>query len=169
MDERGLEGGIRDLVPLTVRGVQQAAAAAEGLAPMGATRILASPATPALQTAATIALHLRLPVDVRFDLREWVPDSSYRWTREVLEQAVSEYRANHGEWPADGPRRWEMTHALRSRAIRALRVVEDAPGPTIVVAHEVLICAVSGRQRVGLCEIVPVETAHLIAGPRKNG
>lgn len=169
MDQRGLEGGVRDLVPLTERGVQQAREAAEGLAPVGAKRILSSPATRALQTAATLALRLGLPIEVRFDLREWVPDASYQWNRETRDQAVSEYRANHGRWPADGPRRWETTSTLRNRALRALQADADELGPTIVVAHEVLICALTGRRQVGLCEIVPAETSVLLAGPLKAG
>lgn len=165
MDERGLEGGVRDLVPLTARGVQQAREAAESLALMGARRILSSPATRALQTAATVALRLGVPIEVRFDLREWVPDSSYRWTHETLTQAMSEYRANDGEWPADGPRQWETTSTLRKRALRALHAGADEVGPTIVVAHEVLIRALTGCHEVGLCKIVPAETSDLLAGP----
>ena len=55
---------------LTALGHEQAAAAAEALAQEGLRRILASPYTRALQTAAPIARRLRLPVMVNPIVRE---------------------------------------------------------------------------------------------------
>lgn len=161
IEARGLQGAVSDLVPLTSRGVGQAERVAAQLSSSSAVRVLSSPATRALQTAAIIAQHLDLPFRVHLDLREWVPDLSHQWSLAVVERAAREYRERDGEWPTGEQRGWETATGLRARALGALRSDSGAIGPTIVVAHEMLIGALTGRTEVGLCEVVPVEAQDL--------
>jgi broad specificity phosphatase PhoE len=77
--ERGWPGAAADLAPLSGQGVEQARQAADGLAGAGATAVVASPMTRALQTAAIVAVLLGLPLSVQFDLREWLPDDTFSW------------------------------------------------------------------------------------------
>lgn len=64
MNARALPGAANDLVPLTDVGARQAEQAAVSLKDTDATRILSSPMTRALQTAAVISRSLDLPVSV---------------------------------------------------------------------------------------------------------
>jgi hypothetical protein len=85
--ERCWPGAVADLAPLTAGGSQQSMHAARQLATAGATAIVSSPMTRALQTAAIIGVHLGLKVEVDFDLREWLPDDTFSW-RDLKTEAL---------------------------------------------------------------------------------
>jgi broad specificity phosphatase PhoE len=146
--KRHWPGAAADLAPLSPLGVQQAHRAAEELADVGATALVASPMTRALQTAAILAGHLSLPLSVQFDLREWLPDDTFRW-RSVAEvhAAVNDFDAHDGEWPDGKPRAWEPLSHLRARCTAALRdALSELPGHEVivVVAHQMVIWSLTG-------------------------
>ena len=74
---RRLIGAANDLAPLTSEGIRQILAAAERLRRERVGLLLASPMTRALQSAALLSRVLDVPLQVEFDLHEWVPDLTY--------------------------------------------------------------------------------------------
>jgi broad specificity phosphatase PhoE len=159
--DRHWPGVIADLSPLTERGARQAAAAAAQLSGVAATAIVASPVTRALHTAAILVGHLRLPLAVDFDLREWLPDDTFSWREhaDVL-AAVRDFDRYGGEWPPGQRRGWEPLSALRERAMAALaRSVSRLNGDAalIAVCHEMVIRAVTGERHTGTGEFRRVE------------
>ena len=151
--ERGWPGAAADLAPLSRLGVEQARQAAEELAGAGATALVASPMTRALQTAAILAGRLSLPLTVQFDLREWLPDSTFSWrSTEEVRAAAGDFDAHDGEWPEGRPRSWEPLSQLRARCTAALRgAVGELPGhaTVIVVAHQMVIWSLTGDRDTG--------------------
>jgi len=101
--------------------------------------------TRALQTAAIIAAVLGLPLSVEFDLREWCPDTTYRWTTAAeAAAAYADMLDCNGEWPGR-TRAWEPLSAVRERAVAVLDRVASKDGATIAVCHGVVIQAVTGQ------------------------
>jgi broad specificity phosphatase PhoE len=138
--------GIKD-PKLTPLGLQQAEAAAERLAAEGITRIIASPYTRALQTAAPLARRLGLPVIVNPTVRE-----RYAFTCDVG-SPVTELTA---QWPDHAfdtieevwwPATEEPADGVLARA--ALFRGEMASLPdwdrTVVVSHWGFILSLTGR------------------------
>lgn len=146
--ERGWPGAAADLAQLSRVGVEQARVAAEELAEVGATALVASPMTRALQTAAILAGRLGLPLSVQFDLREWLPDSTFSWRSvEDVRAAVADFDAHGGEWPDGRPCTWEPLSQLRERCTAALQnVIREPPGHEIVIAacHQMVIWSLTG-------------------------
>lgn len=138
--------GIRD-PRLTPLGHQQAAAAAEALRGQGITRILASPYTRALQTAAPVARALGVPVVVNPVVRE-----RYAFTcdigspRSVLSAAWPEHDFSGIDdiwWPAaEEPAEQVIGRAQLFRAEMA--ALPDWP-QTLVVSHWGFILSLTGR------------------------
>jgi broad specificity phosphatase PhoE len=146
MNERKLPGGINDFVDLTPAGIAQSEQAAHELAGVDAARVVSSPMTRALQTAAIVAAALGLPLSVEFDLREWCPDMTYRWTTAAeARTAYNDLMMCGGEWPPGQSRAWEPLPAVQARALRVLKRVASGTGPTIVVCHSVVIQALTGQ------------------------
>lgn len=113
MNARAVPGAVNDLVELTPLGRAQAEIAASHLEAVQAARVVSSPMTRALQTAALIATKLSLPLSVEFDLREWVVDSSYSWIGAPAREAIDQFAAARGEWPDGQPQVWEPLSAVR--------------------------------------------------------
>jgi broad specificity phosphatase PhoE len=162
--DRNWPGATADLAPLTVRGTQQAAQAAGQLSAAGATQIVSSPMTRALQTAAIVAGRLGIPLAVDFDLREWLPDDTFSWrTHAEVRAAVDDLERCGGEWPPGQCRRWEPLSGVRERAMAAL-ARSTAPlsdGAVLIAAcHEMVIWAVTGERHTGTGEFRRVEFAQ---------
>ncbi|MEV6282535.1 histidine phosphatase family protein [Kribbella sp. NPDC051770] len=166
IDDEGWWGTMRDLAPLTPRGVEQAKAAGRSLRSSEADRIVSSPLTRAMHTATLIAAETGLPVTaVELDLREWQPDSTQSWRDYTDIQALSEdLHRCEGEWPPGETRRWEPLSALRSRAVAALRR-QAGSTPFIAVTHNMLIQSVTGLDDVDYCDIHRLEVSST-AGSR---
>jgi broad specificity phosphatase PhoE len=132
---------------LTPLGHQQAEAAAEALRGAGITRILASPYTRALQTAAPTARALGLPVQVHPGVRE-----RYHFTcdigsrREVLAAAWPDHDFTHLDevwWPEAS----ETPESVVERA-RLFREEMHADGDwahTLVVSHWAFLLTLTGH------------------------
>jgi broad specificity phosphatase PhoE len=138
--------GIRD-PKLTPLGERQAAAAAEALAGEGIRRIVASPYTRALQTAAPVARRLGLPVTVVPTVRE-----RYAFTCDIGTPAAELALAHphldlaHLEevwWPAvEEPAEQVIARAALFRAEMAAL---DGWRHTLVVSHWGFILAMTGQ------------------------
>jgi broad specificity phosphatase PhoE len=138
--------GIRD-PKLTALGQQQAEAAAQALAGEGITRIIASPFTRALQTAAPIARRLGLPVLVHPQVRE-----RYAFTCDIgsprTELALSWPQHDFSGideiwWPAEE----EPADQVEDRAQLFRAEMASLPDwrHTLVVCHWGFIMAMTGR------------------------
>ena len=132
---------------LTPLGHAQAEAAAEALSREGITRILASPYTRALQTAAPTARALGLPVRVHVGVRE---RAHFRCdigsSRTALAQAWPEHDFGHIDevwWPT-GTETAESVDA-RAAAFRAEMLQTPQWATTLVVSHWAFLLALTGQ------------------------
>ncbi|MEJ2287046.1 MAG: phosphoglycerate mutase family protein [Deinococcales bacterium] len=149
---RRLKGLGRDLVPLTPAGVRQVEATATSLPALAL--LLSSPMTRALQTAAILAGRLGVPLQVEYELHEWLPDLTGTYDGvEAVRLAHEDYVRCKGEWPPGERRAWEPRSAVVSRATAVLRRYEHVGGHVGVVCHGVVIDALTG---------VSVETADWV-------
>jgi broad specificity phosphatase PhoE len=156
IQDRNWPGAAADLAPLTALGVEQARTAARQLSGAGAAGVISSPMTRALQTAALVAGDLSLPLEVDFELREWLPDDTFSWRSlaDVL-HAADDFERCAGEWPAGQRRAWEPLSQVRMRATAALARFLSALSddqPQIAVCHQVVIRALTGERHTATGE-----------------
>ncbi|TPG53505.1 histidine phosphatase family protein [Roseomonas nepalensis] len=132
---------------LTPLGHAQAEAAAEALAGEGIRRILASPYTRALQTAAPLARRLGLPVHVQPLVRErYAFKCDVGSPRDALAEAWPEHDFAHLEavwWPQEE----EGGDSVLSRARLFRGEMRERPDwpHTVVVCHWGFILAMTGQ------------------------
>ena len=145
-DQRRLRGGARDWVPLSWQGVEEAKHTAERLREeTTADLILASPMARALQTAAILSRAMDLPLEVEFDLHEWLPDLDYSFDSfDPVRKATAEMESCGGEWPSGETRCWEPLSSVRRRVLAVLGRYQREEG-VIVVCHGVIIDALTGE------------------------
>ncbi|MGZ0149551.1 histidine phosphatase family protein [Kribbella sp. WER1] len=155
LDAEGWWGPARDFAPLSALGVHQAQEAGRRLRDSGAERIIASPMTRALQTAALIAAETQLPLTaVDVDLREWLPDNTLTWRTPEALAAIEDSTKHNGIWPPGERRTWEPHTSVRRRALNALH---RHPTPLIAVCHSVVIEALTGTRGIAHCSIHPFD------------
>jgi broad specificity phosphatase PhoE len=142
-----IDPGIRD-APLTERGRRQAEAAAEGLRALGLRRLVASPYTRTLETAAIIAERLDLPVTIEPLVRErafFICDiGSRRSELERVWPGLSFDAIDEHWWPAAE----ESEHDLRARCLRfrdSMALADDWPHVG-VITHWGFIRALAGLE-----------------------
>jgi broad specificity phosphatase PhoE len=143
-DERNLLGAARDWTPLNAEGCAQIERTADGLLDCGAQLILASPMTRAMQSAAILSRRLDLPLQVEFDLHEWLPDLSFHYTREIALARYDEMLRIGGEWPAGEKRGWEQLSSVRGRVMAVLKRYTHLDN-AMVVCHGTVITSLTGR------------------------
>lgn len=117
--ERGYTGLGGDYGRLTSRGEEQALVRASDPRFKGATLILSSPYTRALQTAATISRVTNIPLTVEHDLHEWMNDTSYIFDYPI-QDSYEAYMANKGKMVKNSPYRYETYQHLRNRVLAAI-------------------------------------------------
>ncbi|NGM32865.1 histidine phosphatase family protein [Methylobacterium sp. MA0201] len=154
----GVDPGIVD-APLTPLGHEQAEAAARALAAQGLQRILCSPLTRALQTAAPIADRLDLPVLVTPAVRErrgascdigtCRTDLALAWPHLDLAHLDEVWWQGEGEADEEA----DDVFAARTDAFRAGMAADPDWAHTLVVCHWGFIAAVTGRNLAN-CEWV---------------
>jgi broad specificity phosphatase PhoE len=147
VDSRGWPGMAADTAPLRPAGASQSEAVADLLSGIGATYLVSSPFTRALQSAAIIGHRLALGVRVDYDLRDWLPDSSGSWRGVAdVRAAQAEFEEFNGEWPERVPRAWEPLSRIRERARAALgRHTASTDGPVLAITHAMVIRALTGE------------------------
>jgi uncharacterized phosphatase len=145
-EEAKLEGITRHLVPLTTQGLTQVERIVEELGSFQAEIIVSSPLTRALQSAAILSRRLDLPLEVEFDLYEWIPDLTFTHDQESLvRNAYREMISLNGEWPQNLPRNWEPLSSVRQRVTNVLcRYCHF--DRVIVVCHGIIIASLTGQQ-----------------------
>lgn len=155
--ERQFKGHGRDLAQLTARGIEQAKAAAKDSRLKGASLIVSSPYTRALQTAAIISKETGLDINIELDLHEWLPDLTYSYSSdEVVKVAASECTILKGEYSEEDKRTWEKISTVANRAIKSLEKYLDHE-KIIVVAHGVVMRQFKFLVEIPYCGILEVD------------
>lgn len=142
--QRRLVGARRELVPLTPKGRAQLEELANDLQGAGADLIVTSPITRALESAAILSRRLDLPIQVEFDLHEWLPDLTFTYDRpEIVSDAYHEMKAMGGEWPLGERQNWEPLSLVSKRVLATLQRYLHIQA-VIVVCHGVVIESLAG-------------------------
>ena len=144
-----------DLAPLSSRGAAQVQAAVSELQVWSPTLIVSSPMTRALHTASIVASALGAPVQVEFDLHEWVPDQTFRWRdlADVVPQQ-EEFLSCGGEWPTAEPRLWEPLSSIKKRTRSVLERYLEVPR-LLVVCHQVVMYSITGVWEIDFAQRLP--------------
>lgn len=126
-----------DLGKLTELGVKQAEKVSHDKRLKGATLIVASPYTRALQTAAIISRNTNIPLTVENDLHEWIPDLDFS-KNDKVGLAYDDYYKHHGIDNKDKIINWEPYDVLKKRTHSALKKYLNYD-KIIVVCHGIVI------------------------------
>jgi len=155
MHARGARGRDFNFVELTPSGVAQIEALASETRLRNAAAILSSPYTRALQSAAILSRRLDLPIQVEYDLHEWLYDRDpyAPWVADEADRRRQGFFASDRLTPPGRPQAWESAFEVRARVEAVLRPYEGHER-LIVMCHAGVIFAVTGKVKVGLGEIV---------------
>jgi broad specificity phosphatase PhoE len=138
-DERNLNGPLRDYVPLTENGIQQAENIINNYSCLVESEIiLSSPFTRSLQTAAIINRKLGLPIHVEFDLHEWIPDKFQANTLDEIIELHQDFNNHDGCVPNGETKLWETKESVMNRAKNVLNRFLDKK-KVMVVCHGMVI------------------------------
>ena len=143
--ETRVDPGIED-PELTPLGIEQAAAAAATLSRVALTRIIVSPYTRALQTAAPIIASHSVPVDVRHEVRERAAFAcDIGRPPDALAIRFPEHSFGHLplKWWQDEVETAEHTIA-RANAFRRTMSKDGSAATTLLVSHWAFILALTG-------------------------
>lgn len=153
-DSRGFIGQGRGLAPLTPAGRACAEAYAKDPALSGCERLVSSPYTRALETAAVFSRVLGLAIDVEVDLHEWLVDKAFQdSTSEESETAALEFERYGGRYPADGIlRTWETAAEIVARVVPVFDKYLDMGCRKIaVVSHGMVMRRFTGGRATAYC------------------
>lgn len=151
---KGLAGGYGKL---TKAGVKQATERAKDPQLKGATLIIASPYTRALQTAAIISRLTNIPLTVEHDLHEWMDDTKFIFDQPIGE-SYDAYKANKGLKVKGCPYRYETYEQLRKRVTKAIKKHKNHD-KVIVVCHGVVMSSLTHFE--DLIEFCGTRVVHL--------
>ncbi|HKM02650.1 MAG TPA: histidine phosphatase family protein [Bacilli bacterium] len=144
----GLGGGFGRL---TAEGEAQALARASDPVFKGATIIVASPYTRALQTAAVISRITNIPLTVEHDLHEWSDDTLFKFDQPIQE-SYDAYIKNRGVMKENTKYRYETYENLRKRVLESIKKYKNHD-KIIVVCHGVVISSLTHfEDLIGFCE-----------------
>ncbi|NLN50779.1 MAG: histidine phosphatase family protein [Acholeplasmataceae bacterium] len=134
---RGYPNQGYDLGKLTDLGVKQAIAVSKDKRLKGATLIISSPYTRALQTAAVISRLLNIELVVENDLHEWMPDVDF--SGQDVSGAYEEFIKYRGLNIPNKTVNWENYDDLQKRVRNALLPYVDKHEKIIVVCHGIVM------------------------------
>jgi broad specificity phosphatase PhoE len=152
----GLDSSARNVAPLSPVGRTQSLECATKLSGIRVARIVASPMTRTLQTAALLARALSVECQVEVDLREW--GSGTDGSSAAFAAAAAEYRRHRGQRPTNSQSAWEPVQRLRSRALTAVERWRATEGAVVLVTHAFVIEALTGvdGRTVSFCDVLPL-------------
>ena len=117
--ERGYPHQGYDLGKLTELGEKQAQEVSLDPRLKGATLIVSSPYTRALQTAEIISRLTNFPLTVENDLHEWMPDLDFSGSSEIA-FAYQDYMKHQGKNTPTKIINWESYQTIKKRTHKAL-------------------------------------------------
>ena len=135
--ERNYFGMGYDLGKLTEKGEHQAEMRAKDPLFKGASIIVSSPYTRALQTAATISRVTGIKLTVENDLHEWMPDTTFEFILDAG-NAFEEYLTQKGVRNDQTVYHWESYIDLKKRVFNALEKYRKYE-KVIIVCHGIVI------------------------------
>lgn len=155
--EKGFKGHGRDLAQLTAAGIEQAKAVAKDKRLDGAEKIVASPYTRTLQTAAIISKERGLDIDIELDIHEWLPDLTFNFssTEEAL-AASHECTKCKGTYDDNDKRNWEKLSSVSERAFNCMKKYLNY-NKIIVVTHGVIMRQFQYQNNIPYCGIIEVD------------
>lgn len=128
-----------NLSPLDRNGIKEIQNTAKDSRLCGATIILSSPYTRALQTAAILSKELQIDIVVETDLHEWLANKNYIYEKdEIAEKNYREFVQCKGVYPANRDLDWEDMPAMRNRVLPVLQKYRGYD-KVIVACHGMLI------------------------------
>jgi broad specificity phosphatase PhoE len=155
--ERGFKGHGRDLASLTPAGIEQAKAVAKDERLKGASLIVSSPYTRALQTAAIISKETQLDINIELDIHEWLPDLTFNYASDdIVKIAGKECTECKGEYTEDNKRNWEKLSTVANRAFKSLEKYLDYD-KIIVVTHGIVMRQFKFQYNIPYCGIIEVD------------
>ncbi|MBZ9623838.1 histidine phosphatase family protein [Clostridium sp. FP2] len=155
--ERNFKGHGIDLAQLTPKGIEQARNVAKDKRLQGASLIVSSPYTRALETAAIISKERSLDISIEIDIHEWVPDLGFNnVSDEEVKIASEECICCKGEYTDEDKKSWEKLSVVASRAFKGLEkylIYEKI----IVVTHGVVMRQFKYHNEIPYCGIIEVD------------
>ncbi|MDP5272847.1 histidine phosphatase family protein [Chengkuizengella axinellae] len=153
-EERQLNAAMRDFVPLTANGVKQAEQVMEVHPYLSECEIIiSSPYTRSLQTASLINRFLGKPLQVEFDLHEWIPDRWQAQNVQEIKELWNDYKKHDGCYPIGETRLWETKENIHNRTRGVLKKYTNY-SKVIVVCHAVVISALLNISKdINLCGV----------------
>ncbi|MGH4119556.1 histidine phosphatase family protein [Clostridium sp.] len=154
--ERNFKGHGMDLAQLTSEGIEQAINVAKDKRLQGASIIVSSPYTRALQTAAIISKERSLDISIEVDIHEWVPDLEFNnMSDEEVKTAIDECIRCEGEYTNGETKKWEKLSVVASRAFKCLEKYSSYE-KIIVVTHGMVMGQFYYDTDVPYCGIIEV-------------
>ena len=155
--ERNFKGHGIDLAQLTLKGIEQAKTVAKDERLEGASIIVSSPYTRALQTAAIISKERSLDISIEVDIHEWLPDLAFNnISDEEVKIASHECTRYKGEYTDDDTRNWEKLSVVANRAFKGLEKYLSYD-KIIVVTHGIVMRQFKYHTDIPYCGIVEVD------------
>lgn len=138
---RGYKGMGYELGKLTEKGKAQAEAVSLDDRLKGASLILSSPYTRALETAAIISKNTGIPIEVENDLHEWMPDLTFTFDYDG-ELAYQHYIKHKGIRDSDIPYRWE-TYSMVQKRVKNAILKHQHHEKIVVVCHGIVMSSLT--------------------------
>ncbi|MBU3191832.1 histidine phosphatase family protein [Clostridium bowmanii] len=161
---RNFRGHGMDLAQLTPKGIEQANVVSKDKRLDGASIIVSSPYTRALQTAAIISKERSLDISIEVDIHEWLPDLTFNnRCDEEVEIAVQECIFCKGEYTDDNEKKWERLSAVANRAFKGLEKYLKYE-KIIVVSHGIVMRQFEYHTNIPYCGIIEVIFAKILNG-----
>ncbi|MBN3490599.1 histidine phosphatase family protein [Acholeplasma equirhinis] len=141
VEARGYFGMGWELGKLTERGKEQAEKVSNDPRLKGASIILSSPYTRALETAAIISRNTEIKIEVENDLHEWMPDITHKFIYNG-QLAYEDYIASKGIRTNNHKYHWETYESLKERVTKAILKHKDLE-KIIVVCHGIVMSSLT--------------------------
>ncbi|MGV8984096.1 histidine phosphatase family protein [Clostridium sp.] len=154
---RNFRGHGMDLAQLTPKGIEQANIASKDERLDGASIIVSSPYTRALQTAAIISKERSLDISIEVDIHEWLPDLTFNnRSDEEVNIAVQECHLCKGEYTDENAKKWEKISVVANRAFKCLEKYLNYE-KIIVVSHGIVMRQFEYNTDIPYCGIIEVD------------
>lgn len=156
-NEKVYKGFGVNLSPLNAVGVKEIQNTSKDKRLYGASVILSSPYTRAVQTAAILSKELQIDIVIETNLHEWMANKNYIYEDdERAEKNYLEFVNNKGVYPTDTDLDWEDMLTIRKRVLPVLDKYKHYP-KVIVACHGMLIQSLCNGYHPKNGEIVEFE------------
>lgn len=156
-NEKVYQGFGVNLSPLSAEGMEEIQNTSKDKRLCGASVILSSPYTRAVQTAAILSKELQIDMMIETDLHEWMANKNYVYEDdEIAEKNYNEFVENNGTYPANKDLDWEDMLTIRKRVLPVLDKYKHY-SKVIVACHGMLIQSLCNGYHPRNGEIVEFE------------